>query len=141
MNVKRIKKVVIRIGIELVCAFVIAFTVTFIVAKAGDSSAGRAVRSELSQQREENRKLRGINTSLEGQHAVDAEYIKELEAVEQRLGETTSTLERLLRERRVNDTGAEEDIEELGELLQRDRDTVSRIRKLLQDKDSEDSDN
>lgn len=137
MNVSKIKKVLIVIGSELLFALAIAFTVAFVISKVGSSEAGDAIRTELSKQSEENTKLRGQIITFERKHSDDGKRIEELEGIEQRLEGTSNRLEELLKNRRVNDIGIEEDIEELGDILQRDRETISRIRELLQEEDPE----
>lgn len=140
MNVKKVKKIVKRIGSWVMFAIAITFTVTFIASKIGNYRAGTVIREQLSIARTENNKLRGEITSLTRQQSDDARRIEELEAIERRLAESSKALEELLRSERDNNSEAREDCRELEEIVQRDREAIARIRDILQDEDSEDSD-
>ncbi len=136
MNVKKIKKVLIIIGSELLFALAVAFTTTFIIGKTASSDAGNAIREQLRITRTANIELRGETTTLERKQSDDAKRTKDLEGSEQRLEESSNRMEELLRDREDNDRESKEDNEDLGEILQRDRDTVEKLRKLLQGEDS-----
>jgi hypothetical protein len=136
MNVKKIKKILKHIGFGIIGIVAIAFTVTFIVAKTRSSDAGKAITEQIRIQTGENNKLRGQITSLSGKHSDDIKRIGELEGIRRGLEATIGRMEELLRTRQANDIGAKEDLSELGDIVQRDREALDRIRELLQDEDS-----
>jgi len=137
MNVKKIKKVIVIIGAELLFTIAVALTVAFVITKVGSPDASKAITTELNQQREENRKFREQIDSFERNYTADAERIKELEGSQRRLEDSNTRLEELIRARQDNDRATEDDINELGNIVQRDREALSRIRELLQEEDPE----
>lgn len=133
MNVKKIfKKVLMHIGIIIAIIITTSISTIVISGKSGDSGTGYAIRKQLNYQTEQNRKLKIENVNLQRERKELQRTIITLGELEQRLNNTARELEEYRKVYERNNSESELDIRELGKVEHEDRETIERIRKILQ---------
>lgn len=140
MNVKKIKKIIKRISIEFSIILVLSAAINcglyILRGQIGNSDAGDRVREQLEIERGLTKGLEEQIAALQSERDSYAERVRNLDKASSELEDSSGRLQEIRRSNAGNNRELENDIESLERVFEGDREKISRLSDLLQEKDS-----